>query len=58
VEAPEAAVGRGAVDPGRTEPAHDGPVDRLPLLPGRLRGAGRELALEREAALAGSGYDG
>ena len=49
VETPESAVGRGAADPGRTQSAHDGAVDRLALVPGRLGGADRELLPEREA---------
>src|ERR1700689_2666201 len=36
VEPPDAALGGGAAEPGRAQPADDGPVDRLPVVLDRL----------------------
>src|SRR5690242_5261706 len=43
VEAPDAAQGGGAADPGRTEPAHDGPVNRMAVALGCLGRVDHEL---------------
>src|SRR5690348_10383356 len=43
VETPDAALGGGAADPGRTKPAHDGPVNRVAVALGRLRRVDHQL---------------
>ena len=49
VKAPDAAVGGGAADPGGTQPAHDGAVNRLAVVQGRFGCVDRQLLPEREA---------
>jgi hypothetical protein len=55
VEAPDAALGGRAAEPGRTQPADDGPVDRLAVALGRFGGVHHELVPQREAGLIGAG---
>ena len=47
VEAPDAAQGGRAADPGRAQPADDGAVDRLAVVQGRLGGVDHELVPQR-----------
>jgi hypothetical protein len=58
VKAPDAALGGGAAEPGRAQPADDGPVDRLPVVQGRLGGVDHELVPKRHAVVIGAGQLG
>jgi hypothetical protein len=58
VKAPDAALGGGAAEPGRAQPADDGTVDRLPVVLDRFGGVDHELVPQRHAMVIGAGQLG